>query len=227
MYRSKKGFTLIELLVVIAIIAILAAILFPIFAAVRAKARQSQCASNMNQVAKALLAYIGDWNQAFPIPCNAAFEWDRENWRIAVLPYCGGDYNVMRCPQPTKYPFIFRQGTLEPGKEVGHYGLNAFLTHQRHCPLGPAQWFTISYMDEIQDPARTFMVTENKDGDWSGEPYHTYPGDSGDAGHWAAYHGKGSNFVFCDGHIRWMTLEAMEAGNFYYWWKVKPSGYDK
>ncbi len=62
----KKGFTLIELLVVIAIIAILAAILFPVFAQAREKARQTQCLSNMKQLALAINMYAGDWDQTYP-----------------------------------------------------------------------------------------------------------------------------------------------------------------
>lgn len=66
MIRERKGFTLIELLVVIAIIAILAAILFPIFAAARAKARASSCMANMNQIGKAILSYCGEYDDKFP-----------------------------------------------------------------------------------------------------------------------------------------------------------------
>lgn len=66
MIRERKGFTLIELLVVIAIIAILAAILFPIFAAARAKARATSCAANMSQIAKAIISYAGDFDDRFP-----------------------------------------------------------------------------------------------------------------------------------------------------------------
>ena len=64
--KARKGFTLIELLVVIAIIAILAAILFPVFARAREAARTSTCTANLNQLGKAVKSYMGDWEDTFP-----------------------------------------------------------------------------------------------------------------------------------------------------------------
>lgn len=66
MKRQHHGFTLIELLVVIAIIAILAAILFPVFAQAREKARSISCLSNLNQIAKGFLMYTQDYDEQFP-----------------------------------------------------------------------------------------------------------------------------------------------------------------
>jgi len=71
---SKSGFTLIELLVVIAIIAILAAILFPVFAAAREKARQTSCASNMKQLGLAVLQYCNDYDGF--APCGTGFNYN-------------------------------------------------------------------------------------------------------------------------------------------------------
>ena len=63
---GRSGFTLIELLVVIAIIAILAAILFPVFAQAREKARTAMCLSHMNQVGKGIIMYAQDWDEKMP-----------------------------------------------------------------------------------------------------------------------------------------------------------------
>src|SRR5439155_7935799 len=68
--HQKKGFTLIELLVVIAIIAILAAILFPVFAQARDKARQATCTSNLRQIGNAFQLYIQDHDGRAPTNCN-------------------------------------------------------------------------------------------------------------------------------------------------------------
>jgi len=72
MSRSSRGFTLIELLVVIAIIAILAAILFPVFARAREKARQTQCVSNLKQIALGWMMYAGDYDETV-MPVQAGF----------------------------------------------------------------------------------------------------------------------------------------------------------
>ena len=93
---SRRAFTLIELLVVIAIIAILAAILFPVFAQAREKARQTSCLSNLKQYALANLMYVQDYDETFPFSANmngtcvATFYW-------AVAPYVKND-QITQCP---------------------------------------------------------------------------------------------------------------------------------
>jgi prepilin-type N-terminal cleavage/methylation domain-containing protein/prepilin-type processing-associated H-X9-DG protein len=105
---KRKGFTLIELLVVIAIIAILAAILFPVFAQAREKARQITCASNEKQIGLAILQYAQDYDETMP----AGNYWDIGNslpWVRVIQPYLGsngpaggyltnGSQGLLRCP---------------------------------------------------------------------------------------------------------------------------------
>src|SRR5580692_6924427 len=71
MHSHKKAFTLIELLVVIAIIAILAAILFPVFAQARESARKTSCLSNVKEISLALTMYVQDYDERFPMWANS------------------------------------------------------------------------------------------------------------------------------------------------------------
>ena len=82
--RNRKGFTLIELLVVIAIIAILAAILFPVFAKVREKARAITCVSNEKQMGLAILEYVQDNDETFP---RGQYPDYSHNWDFVISPY--------------------------------------------------------------------------------------------------------------------------------------------
>src|SRR5215212_499304 len=101
---QRRGFTLIELLVVIAIIAILAAILFPVFAQAREKARSSTCLSNQKQIALALSMYGQDYDETFPfaIALDPNTSLDIE-WEDLVQPYIkGGNVGgIMSCPSAT------------------------------------------------------------------------------------------------------------------------------
>jgi len=85
--RNRPGFTLIELLVVIAIIAILAALLFPVFAKVREKARQITCASNSRQIGMAIMQYTQDWDEHFPSGFGSNGARNGQGWAGSVMPY--------------------------------------------------------------------------------------------------------------------------------------------
>ncbi len=84
--HSGVGFTLIELLVVIAIIAILAAILFPVFAQAREKARQTSCLSNLKQMGTALMMYVQDYDEMLPMGWTSTNNRARD-WTTDLLPY--------------------------------------------------------------------------------------------------------------------------------------------
>jgi prepilin-type N-terminal cleavage/methylation domain-containing protein/prepilin-type processing-associated H-X9-DG protein len=95
MKQRRSAFTLIELLVVIAIIAILAAILFPVFAQAREKARQTSCMSNMKQLGLAVVQYVQDYDETFPQGCPNGW-WDF-TWYRTTVPYIK-NVDVFRCP---------------------------------------------------------------------------------------------------------------------------------
>src|SRR5436309_9431139 len=99
MKRREAGFTLIELLVVIAIIAILAAILFPVFAQARDKARQTSCISNLRQLGTGMMMYVQDYDDTYP----AVWYTDTGHWGNVILPYLGQGKQIwtggiMICP---------------------------------------------------------------------------------------------------------------------------------
>ncbi len=143
--RSDVGFTLIELLVVIAIIAILAAILFPVFARAREKSRQTSCLNNVKQIALGVLMYISDYDSRFPSlyyqivgapSCDGKFFWPR-----VVAPYIGtgtltaSQHNaIFRCPSYAEGPSNWYCGAY------ADYGMNNQLAgdNEAQVPM-PAQ----------------------------------------------------------------------------------------
>ena len=92
--RSRRGFTLIELLVVIAIIAILAAILFPVFAKAREKARTTACLSNLKQVGLAFIMYSQDYDEKY-VGCYTGYPY--YTWPGALYPYVKSE-KLFDCP---------------------------------------------------------------------------------------------------------------------------------
>ncbi|MCC7495797.1 MAG: DUF1559 domain-containing protein [Fimbriimonadaceae bacterium] len=129
MLRRPRGFTLIELLVVIAIIAILAAILFPVFAKAREKARQSSCLSNEKQAGLAVLQYVSDYDETFPqhyyYPNNTSSAGGYAHWTGTASPYVK-NVQIFVCPSdpskgagPTNYSTATNnRGYGVPGGQV-------------------------------------------------------------------------------------------------------------
>ncbi|RYF37138.1 MAG: DUF1559 domain-containing protein, partial [Cytophagaceae bacterium] len=108
--HHKSAFTLIELLVVIAIIAILAAILFPVFARARENARRSSCQSNLKQIGLGIMQYTQDYDEKFPLlrnngaPNATGGDGYGGTW-IAIQPYMKSD-QIFQCPSETNAPQV-------------------------------------------------------------------------------------------------------------------------
>lgn len=174
---NRKGFTLIELLVVIAIIAILAAILFPVFAKVREKARQTTCASNEKQMGLAIIEYAGDYDDFYPLEFDEAAEANGSQgieWTEMVQPY-------VKNGTPGQYAGNVIGGIWDcPSFPVSADGVDKTAQYRNvedviSCPHGPCgnyETYGPVPMNDINSPADKVMVFEGKQngncGGWPG-----------------------------------------------------------
>jgi len=164
MPRRKNGFTLIELLVVIAIIAILAAILFPVFSNARENARRTACLSNLKQIGDALMMYVQDYDEKYPpAALSDPNVGDLVAWFPALYPYVKNQ-KVFECPSTngSQYSESFSWWWIPPewrGTIRHSYAMNMYLGAD-----GPAFWCSISKggrsMAQISDPADIVAVSE-------------------------------------------------------------------
>ena len=176
--RSRRGFTLIELLVVIAIIAILAAILFPVFAKAREKARMSSCQSNLKQAGLAVLQYAQDYDETYPLnvwrpagnpvwpfPSNTV----HRPWFLLCYPYMK-NAQMLICPSNSNKSYF------------ANYGYNNYLANKNFAQL-------------TGDVAYHFLLGDGTSNWWDG--YSNYP-------RMAERHNDGMNLAFTDGHVKWL-----------------------
>jgi prepilin-type N-terminal cleavage/methylation domain-containing protein/prepilin-type processing-associated H-X9-DG protein len=199
----KRGFTLIELLVVIAIIAILAAILFPVFARAREKARQSSCLSNVKQISLAVLMYAQDYDERLPLqyhnsgsaPAETLLEpGGRSVWYVYIEPYLKNE-EILACPSQIDEHFYVQGGSsLRVTDPVLGYGWN-----YNFCYIQPVK------LARITEPASVINICEQAGslpyGRWFNEA------DAGSKNFVWDYdrHNGGANYGFCDGHAKWIS----------------------
>jgi prepilin-type N-terminal cleavage/methylation domain-containing protein/prepilin-type processing-associated H-X9-DG protein len=179
MLRPRQGFTLIELLVVIAIIAILAAILFPVFAQAREKARQTTCLSNTKQLGLAVAQYVQDFDEAYPYGIGDGATWWDETWAITVQPYIKS-LNVFICPDDSDPPLT------QSWEGIGiSFAANALIGPGSHClgimNVDQPWWETdvIRTDAQITQPSATIMIAEKHNDDVMTVCLADNPGDTG------------------------------------------------
>jgi prepilin-type N-terminal cleavage/methylation domain-containing protein/prepilin-type processing-associated H-X9-DG protein len=178
--RSGRGaFTLIELLVVIAIIAILAAILFPVFAQAREKARATSCLSNSKQIATSIIMYSQDYDENFPTyasyctaarvpnplnpndaPGGSAGPGRRPMWQWKIYPYMKS-WDIFSCPSdlPPPTDLVARFHNISYGFNYGYLS-KLEVTADPGCPSEVSQWFSGKSQAAITRPAENVMVAD-------------------------------------------------------------------
>jgi prepilin-type N-terminal cleavage/methylation domain-containing protein/prepilin-type processing-associated H-X9-DG protein len=232
--QKRSGFTLIELLVVIAIIAILAAILFPVFAKVREKARATSCVSNEKQLGLAILQYVQDSDEAYPCgQYQAAGNGSNsgEGWAGQIYPYIKAK-GVLKCPDDS---------TVPPAGQIAiSYAYNV---HLAEASDATGNWYYpgVQTLASVAAPANVvclFEVNGSYETGADGVPtlpdYHSPAGfgwpnnppngaNAYATGNMAVpfspttvsvtpYHTEGSNWLACDGHVKWLLGTAVSNG---------------
>jgi prepilin-type N-terminal cleavage/methylation domain-containing protein/prepilin-type processing-associated H-X9-DG protein len=154
---NRRAFTLIELLVVIAIIAILAAILFPVFAQAREKARQTSCLSNQKQLGLGVMMYAQDYDETYPMTANYGEPTvSRTLWSDQVAPYLK-NRDIFKCPSATGagYP----EGWANRGFSA--IGMNAQLAYAPTGSPDALEGFPSTLgMAAVDEPASFGLITE-------------------------------------------------------------------
>ncbi|MFO7948640.1 MAG: DUF1559 domain-containing protein [Armatimonadota bacterium] len=222
----QDGFTLIELLVVIAIIAILAAILFPVFARAREKARQTSCLSNVKQIGLGVQMYAQDYDETLPFGVMdldgsvtgtyaAKYLYDDESlalswmtWVTQIMPYAKNE-QLFKCPSSRSW--------------LG-YGWNIQCGYRNHYDGRTGAMYEGVKLGDFNKPAEFVMLADCNERSgrsplwWNGlwtNPDHAVYDEA-----WPATHNDGVNVGFVDGHAKWLTRNAFMAvdyGGSSYW----------
>ncbi len=221
---KKQGFTLIELLVVIAIIAILAAILFPVFAKVREKARQTSCLSNEKQLGLAFQQYVQDYDEKYPCGLYAGSNYGT-GWAGQIYSYVKSTA-MFACPDDST-------SHTSPGVVVS-YGYNFNVANPPHAEAEfvsdskSVLVFEISgNTGNITDPQETgpyhsacgngvaglgtfTFATGYLSGYGSSPGYTASDGSSFPIS--TGRHTDGANYLLCDGHAKWLKGSLVSSG---------------
>ena len=202
--KTRSAFTLIELLVVIAIIAILAAILFPVFARARENARRSSCQSNLKQVGLGFLQYVQDYDEKFPPnfvnldgaanyqqPANATAAPVDLGWSQIIQPYLKST-QIFQCPSETKSPTT--NGFSDTTSGFTDYFYNGFVAGESQAAFNAVAQSVLS-----GDGVGNNATSGSQGGGIAGDPVGTLALLQNGA---AQRHLETCNFLFADGHVK-------------------------
>jgi prepilin-type N-terminal cleavage/methylation domain-containing protein/prepilin-type processing-associated H-X9-DG protein len=225
---SPRGFTLIELLVVIAIIAILAAILFPVFAKAKQRAQTTTCASNLKQFGTAFIKYGADYDERFPSPGGqASFNdvWDQNNGATLNQYISKGARSktdattIWWCPAYEGRGLVSKQNKTPGGYPARSYGMNSYLRSIPDIEYPACNNYDggIS-QSQIKDPAGTVLLYEgiyNRTSGYVGRAgsinqvmgYYDRPRTDDEIAWKEGWHNGMNNYLWCDGHVRTMKPE--------------------
>ena len=223
--QKIKGFTLIELLIVIAIIAILAAILFPVFARARENARRSSCQSNMKQLGLAWLQYTQDYDEtAIPASDNGNVGTGGANppqgmpWHLVIEPYIK-NRQVFRCPSLPRSTFIqsyaynltvagnggTNRAPRVSGRRISAIPLVAqtpiLLEGRPETNTQVTSFYGFGFVIPGRAQSATFENMQLKMDDLSDSP------PDWTSNEWRVEvqrHFEGANYLFVDGHVKWL-----------------------
>lgn len=218
--RAASAFTLIELLVVIAIIAILTAILFPVFAQARSKARQTSCLSNLKQLGTGLMMYAQDYDEVLPGNHNGSAEavglplgfmdpGSLRNWARSLMPYTK-NMDIYKCPQAPPRNLTASAGynySFENGAGNTSYYLNG-VAADRSLAVIAAPADTI-FLHETTVQTRTCqvrprLVTVN----------NVRMATEANTATYDLIHFEGANLLFCDGHAKFQKKSSIRFAQF-------------
>jgi len=202
--RQRKGFTLIELLVVIAIIAILAAILFPVFARARENARRTSCMSNLKQINLGWMQYIQDYDEKLPgYGAGGTTQYPGGIFQV-MQPYLKST-QIFQCPSESVGP------TDPGGADYSDYVINLWLAYNGSHGAGSlaaigSPTLVVNFCDYTGQTGRGwFTGTQSKNCVSSGQECN--PEIVTLSTSYGLRHLDGINYAFADGHVKWLKSE--------------------
>ena len=227
----KKGFTLIELLVVIAIIAILAAILFPVFAQAREKARMTSCLSNLKQMGTAFIMYLDDYDETFPpyIQLNSSGQpianndWSTPGgWRDAYT--AKGVGGRVYAWHDSIFPYVKNLKMFKcPSRNDNYsYGYSSEVSGSQRTIMGVGDVFDLppATIGMIKQPSNLLVSGDYYSNSPMVPNFLIYGSKQPITDYWYVMNyihmgRNSSNYVFADGHAK--NMQAKSFSNLYVW----------